>query len=81
MQILNPYGYKLFGNFSIVIPLDQGEEVIEDFALRSRVVEKATCELLNGNINPYDFCDLIEDVMGKDMELYLEEVTQNLENS
>lgn len=81
MQILNPFGYKLFGNFSLVIPLDQGEEVFEDFALRSRVVDQATCDLLNGNIDPYDFCDLIEGVMGKDMDAYLTEVTENLENS
>lgn len=78
-SIINPFAYQNFAKcFVLEIPCNLGDDVFVDMSLRARVVEKATCDLLNGNIDPFDFCDLVEKVI-PNMDGYLEEVSDNLD--
>lgn len=77
--IINPFAYRQLAEcFILEIPCDLGDDVFADMSLRSRVVEKATCDLLNGTIDPLDFCDLVEGVIPTNMDAYLDEVSDNL---
>lgn len=78
-SIINPFAYRqLAGCFVLEIPCNLGDDVFADMSLRARVVEKATCDLLSGNIDAFDFCDLVENVI-PNMDNYLNEVSENLD--
>lgn len=78
MRIINPFVRQEVGScFYLQIPADDKDLMSQMFAAHF-VVEKATQQFLNGEINAFDFCDLVETVVD-DMDGYLEEVNGNID--
>ncbi|NEN90636.1 MAG: hypothetical protein F6K48_17660 [Okeania sp. SIO3H1] len=78
MKILDPFARQEVGScFYLQIP-QWDEDLNKQMFAAHFVVEKATQQFLNGEVNALDFCDLVEEVID-DMDGYLEEVNSNLE--
>lgn len=78
-MIINPYARRVIGRcFYIAIPVD-AEEAMQVALYQSLVVEAATELLLDGQIDALDFCDIVEESID-DMDGYLDEITDNLED-
>ena len=69
---------QLGGAFYLAIPLNDCDEAIHQALQDAKRVEQAVNDLLDGEINLWEYTEAIEPYVS-DIDQYLDEVSQNLE--
>lgn len=70
--------YQLGGAFYLLIPLGNCDEAINQALQDAKRVEQAVNDLLDGEINLWEYAEAIEPHV-TDIDRYLDEINQNLE--
>ncbi len=68
---------ELSSCFYLVIPCCDDESEFKDLLQQAMQVERATAQMMKGEISPDDFLDIVEP--GVPIDQYLDEVEENLE--